>query len=154
MKTEIYSWRLSAEAKADLEREARFRKVPVSTILDAAVRDWLKKSGEFGTEEEAQRRLHAAAAPCGRGRRLAGRHIDPDDAALPGLQQFGLFAAGEGSRSRADQGGRDRHQCSCPTSRNLLVLEVTRSFKQSGLGLTSDSPHWVRPGAGTNDRNQ
>ena len=44
MKTEVYSWRLSAEAKADLEREARFRKVPVSTILDAAVRDWLKKS--------------------------------------------------------------------------------------------------------------
>jgi hypothetical protein len=64
MKTEVYSWRLSAEAKADLEREARLRKVPVSTILDAAVRAFLKKSGGCGTEEEAQRRLHAAAARC------------------------------------------------------------------------------------------
>ena len=44
MKTEVNSWCLSAEVEADLEREARFRKVPLSTILDAAVRDWLKKA--------------------------------------------------------------------------------------------------------------
>ena len=44
MKTEVNSWCLSAEVEADLEREVRFRKVPLSTILDAAVRDWLKKS--------------------------------------------------------------------------------------------------------------
>jgi hypothetical protein len=64
MKTEVYSWRLSGEVKADLEREARIRKVPVSTILDVAVRDWLKKSGLNTSGEEAQRRLHAAAGRC------------------------------------------------------------------------------------------
>jgi post-segregation antitoxin (ccd killing protein) len=64
MKTQVYSWRLSAEVKTDLEREARVRRMPVSAILEAAVRDWLKKAGDNGTEEEAQRRLHAAAARC------------------------------------------------------------------------------------------
>jgi predicted transcriptional regulator len=64
MKTQVYSWRLSAEVKTDLEREARVRRMPVSAILEAAVRDWLKKAGDDGIEEEAQRRLHAAAARC------------------------------------------------------------------------------------------
>jgi hypothetical protein len=62
MKTQVYSWRLSAEVKTDLEREARVRRMPVSAILEAAVRDWLKKAGDDGTEEERQRQLHAAAA--------------------------------------------------------------------------------------------
>ena len=64
MKAEVYSWRVSAKVKADLEREARARKVPVSAILDLAVRDWLKNSGQAATGEAAQRRLHAAAARC------------------------------------------------------------------------------------------
>ena len=61
MRTEVYSWRLSDELKSDLEREARLRKVPVSSILDLAVREWLKKSGLDVEGEEAQRELHAAA---------------------------------------------------------------------------------------------
>jgi hypothetical protein len=64
MKTEVHSWRLSAGLKADLEREARIRKVQFSAILEEAVRDWLKKTGGEVTEDEAQRRLHAAAARC------------------------------------------------------------------------------------------
>ena len=64
MKTQVYSWRLSAEVKTDLEREARVRRMPVSAILEAAVRDWLKKAGDNGAEEETQRQLHAAAARC------------------------------------------------------------------------------------------
>lgn len=64
MKTEVYSWRLSGEVKADLERQARARKVPVSHILDVAVLDWLKRSGVDAAGEEAQRKLHAAAARC------------------------------------------------------------------------------------------
>ena len=64
MKTQVYSWRLSAEVKTDLKREARLRRILVSAILEAAVRDWLKKEGGNGTEEETQRRLHAAAAHC------------------------------------------------------------------------------------------
>jgi hypothetical protein len=62
MRTEVYSWRLSGELKSDLEREARARKVPVSSLLDMAVRDWLKRSGEDATDDESQRRLHSAAA--------------------------------------------------------------------------------------------
>lgn len=64
MRTEVYSWRLSGDLKSDLEREARFRKVPVSAVLETAVRDWLKKSDSDLTEEHAQRRLHSAAANC------------------------------------------------------------------------------------------
>jgi hypothetical protein len=61
MRTEVYSWRLSDELKSDLEREARLRKMPVSAILDLAVREWLKKSALDVEGEEAQRELHAAA---------------------------------------------------------------------------------------------
>jgi predicted transcriptional regulator len=64
MKTEVYSWRLSGELKADLERQARRRKVPVSSILDNAVREWLQKNNDDGAGDEGQRRLHAAAARC------------------------------------------------------------------------------------------
>ena len=64
MRTDVYSWRLSGELKSDLEREARARKVPVSSILDMAVRDWLKRSGADTTDEELQHRLHSAAANC------------------------------------------------------------------------------------------
>lgn len=64
MKTEAYSWRLSERVKMDLEREARARKMPVSSILDMAVRDWLKKAGDSSEYEEGQWRLHAVAAQC------------------------------------------------------------------------------------------
>ena len=61
MRTHVYSWRLSGELKSDLERQARLRKVPVSAILDMAVREWLKKSAIEVSGDEEQRRLHAAA---------------------------------------------------------------------------------------------
>jgi hypothetical protein len=64
MKTEVYSWRLAGELKSDLEREARLRKVPVSAVLETAVRDWLKKDVANASEEEAQGRLHRVAAEC------------------------------------------------------------------------------------------
>jgi hypothetical protein len=64
MKTEVYSWRLSGEVKADLERQARRRKIPVSSILDDAVREWLQKNNGDAASDEAQRRLHNAAARC------------------------------------------------------------------------------------------
>ena len=64
MKTEVYSWRLSGELKSDLERQARLRRVPVSSILDTAVREWLQKSNGDVMSDEAQNRLHAAAARC------------------------------------------------------------------------------------------
>jgi predicted transcriptional regulator len=64
MKTEVYSWRLSGDLKSDLEREARARKVPVSSVLEKAVRDWLKNSAEDSAGDETQHRLHSAAAGC------------------------------------------------------------------------------------------
>jgi len=76
MRTEVYSWRLSGELKSDLEREARLRKVPVSAVLETAVRDWLKKGDADVPEDEAQRRLHTAAAGC-----------------------FGVFASGNSRRA-------------------------------------------------------
>ena len=77
MRTEVYSWRLSAELKTDLEREARRRKLSVSTILDLAARDWLMKSNVAGDDEEEQRRLHKAASGC-----------------------FGVLASGDACRSK------------------------------------------------------
>ena len=64
MRTQVYSWRLSSDLKSDLEREARARKAPVSSILDDAVRAWLKSSGMDAGEDGEQDRLHAAAAGC------------------------------------------------------------------------------------------
>ena len=62
MKTEVYSWRVSSDLKSALDRTARSRRVPVSSILEEAVRRWLD-SAEAADEEE-QRRLHAAIQPC------------------------------------------------------------------------------------------
>jgi hypothetical protein len=68
----VYSWRVSSELKSDLEREARARKASVSSILDAAARDWLKTSRAEAGEDGEQDRLHAAAASCLGG--LVGRN--------------------------------------------------------------------------------
>jgi hypothetical protein len=63
MKNEVYSWRISQDLKQNLEREARRRRASVSSILDTAAREWLAKGRLRVTEEEEQKRLHAAAAP-------------------------------------------------------------------------------------------
>ncbi len=57
----MYSWRVSAELKSELEREARLRNVPISSILDAAVRGWMENSAVKATEKDEQARLHASA---------------------------------------------------------------------------------------------
>jgi predicted transcriptional regulator len=64
MKTEVYSWRLSAELKSDLERAARLRNASTSSILEQAVRDWLRKRRIDAADDEVQRQLHAEAASC------------------------------------------------------------------------------------------
>ena len=64
MKTEIYSWRLSEELKSDLERQAHLRKVSISSVLETAVRDWLKKSKTDAPDDQEQRKLHTAATRC------------------------------------------------------------------------------------------
>ena len=64
MKTEVYSWRLSPDLKSSLEREARRRKVSVSTVLEMAARDWLKNGADGNDDEELQLQLHQAASKC------------------------------------------------------------------------------------------
>jgi hypothetical protein len=74
MKTEVYSWRVSAELKTSLEREARRRKMSLSAVLDLAAQEWLKKGGAEDDAAE-QRRLHAAAVKA-----LGTIEGDPGDA--------------------------------------------------------------------------
>ena len=64
MKSEVYSWRVSADLKTGLEREARRRKISVSAVLDLAARDWLNKGGAETEGDEEQLRLQKAASKC------------------------------------------------------------------------------------------
>jgi hypothetical protein len=64
MKTQVYTWRLSCKLKADLEREARERKLSVSSLLELAAHAWLKRASGDSPGDEAQRKLHASAIAC------------------------------------------------------------------------------------------
>jgi hypothetical protein len=57
-KSEVYSWRLTPELKAELEAAARAEKTSVSSVLDRVVRAWLD-TRKISEEEDAeqQRRL-------------------------------------------------------------------------------------------------
>jgi len=76
MKSEVYSWRVSAELKTGLAREARRRKMSVSAVLDLAARDWLERGGAEIEDDREQPRLHKAASKC-----------------------FGILASGDADRS-------------------------------------------------------
>src|ERR1700674_4621119 len=54
MKTEVYSWRLSAARKADLESEARREGVSVSELLHQITDEWLTSRRNGKGNEEAQ----------------------------------------------------------------------------------------------------
>ncbi len=91
MNTDVYSWRVSTDLKADLEREARRRNLSVSAVLDLAAREWLNNSRADLQSEEEQLRLQQAAAKC-----------------------FGSFASGkpqraENARETVRRRLRDRH---------------------------------------------
>ena len=64
MGTEVYSWRVAADLKTGLEREARRRNLSVSKVLDLAAREWLKINSSEKDSDEEQRQLHRAAAKC------------------------------------------------------------------------------------------
>src|SRR5689334_5824829 len=62
MKSEVYSWRVSAELKADLEAEARRQNVSLARLLEQVSRDWLDDRRRHPNSDAAeQERLHAAA---------------------------------------------------------------------------------------------
>jgi hypothetical protein len=65
MKTEVYSWRLSADRKAELEEEARRERTSLSALLEDITGDWLNArrngQGEDDAEQAAIRKRAAAA---------------------------------------------------------------------------------------------
>lgn len=64
MKTEVYSWRVSADLIIELEREARRRGISLSAALDLAAQEWLQKRDIDADDAAQQRELHDAAARC------------------------------------------------------------------------------------------
>src|SRR5437868_12166766 len=54
MKTEVYSWRVSALQKAELESEARRVGVSLSGLLERITKEWLeeRRSSSHGDEAE------------------------------------------------------------------------------------------------------
>jgi hypothetical protein len=54
MKTEVYSWRLSAARKAELESEARQEGISVSKLLEQITGDWLAQRRNGHSDDEAE----------------------------------------------------------------------------------------------------
>jgi hypothetical protein len=54
MKTEVYSWRLSAERKLELEAEARREGKSVAQLLDEISSQWLNQRRSSGNGDEAE----------------------------------------------------------------------------------------------------
>jgi hypothetical protein len=54
MKTEVYSWRVAADRKADLESEARREGTSLAELLDHITADWLEGRRNSRNGEEAE----------------------------------------------------------------------------------------------------
>lgn len=54
MKTEVYSWRLSAQRKAELEQEARREGTSLSALLDRVTADWLARRRNGHSNDDAE----------------------------------------------------------------------------------------------------
>jgi hypothetical protein len=54
MKTEVYSWRVSAEQKAELESEARREGTSLATLLARITADWLGERRNSRNSEDAE----------------------------------------------------------------------------------------------------
>jgi hypothetical protein len=65
MKTEVYSWRLSPQRKAELESEARREGTSLAKLLEDITGNWLDKQRSSRNGEEAEQaaiRKRAASA--------------------------------------------------------------------------------------------
>ena len=63
MKSEVYSWRVSADVKSALEAEAKRENISLAKLLDKMARRWIKEREAERLDDEAeQARLHAIAA--------------------------------------------------------------------------------------------
>jgi hypothetical protein len=54
MKAAVYSWRLSAERKAELEAEARREGASLSPLLDRVTADWLAQRRNGHSDDDAE----------------------------------------------------------------------------------------------------
>lgn len=63
MKTEVYSWRVSAELKSGLKEAARAKKLSMSEALEVAATEWIDRQKEPDDDAE-QARLRAVLAQC------------------------------------------------------------------------------------------
>ena len=54
MKTEVYSWRLSAHRKAELESEARREGASLARLLDQISSEWLAERRDRDAENDAE----------------------------------------------------------------------------------------------------
>jgi len=54
MKTAVYSWRVSAEKKADLENEARTKGSSLAELLEQITDDWLRERRDARNDDEAE----------------------------------------------------------------------------------------------------
>src|SRR5450432_3315188 len=54
MKTEVYSWRLSADRKAELEEEARRERTSLAELLDRVTADWLAHRRNGHSDDDAE----------------------------------------------------------------------------------------------------
>jgi hypothetical protein len=61
-KSQVYSWRVASDTKAELERAARRANQSLAALLDRIVREWLDAARSDGAEAAEQKRLHDAAA--------------------------------------------------------------------------------------------
>jgi hypothetical protein len=62
-KTEVYSWRVDAGTKAELQRAAKHANQSLGRLLDRIVREWLDAHPN-GTDAAEQKRLHEAVSKC------------------------------------------------------------------------------------------
>jgi len=62
MKSEVYSWRVSADTKAALEQAAHQEGTSVAALLDRMLADWLAARPGSVEDEAEQARLRRAAA--------------------------------------------------------------------------------------------
>lgn len=63
MKTEVYSWRLTADRKAELEEEARRDGISFSALLDRVTAEWLgeRRNGSASDDEVEQTAIRKRA---------------------------------------------------------------------------------------------
>jgi hypothetical protein len=98
MKTEVYSWRLSAERKAALEEEARREGTSLSSLLDRATADWLAERRNGHSDDEAEQTAIRKRAMAAIGSIRGG---DPTRSARTGELVSEIIARKHAKESRA-----------------------------------------------------